>query len=70
MRPFQEVKCEEVLMTQSHRRYGVLDKVWALLKDHLPGWGGVATDNRQSRYIWPWMCMVCWSESCYTRYRC
>jgi len=38
-------------MTQSHRRHDISDKVWALLKDHLPdrkgAWGGVATDNRQ-----------------------
>lgn len=35
----------------SHRRHDITDKVWALLKPHLPGrmgsWGGIAQDNRR-----------------------
>ncbi len=35
---------------RAHRRHDISDRVWDLLKDHLPGrkgsWGGQANDNR------------------------
>ena len=38
-------------MANEQQRHDMSDKVWNLLKPHLPGqrgqWGGIAKDNRQ-----------------------